>query len=90
MNWLAGDGGALIGLVGMVLLAVPAFKADKFARRDRYISEATSHPKTGKRLKDQHKRLSRSTRPVWRPYDTWLLGLGYSAIFLSYLGRLIA
>lgn len=80
----------LIGLLGVVALAIPAIAADRLAARLSRIHKAARHEGTDEFLKELRDEV-RSEMPVnsWRPFHRLCLYGGYAAVLLSALLRMV-
>lgn len=85
MSWLQEHAAQLIGLLGLIALALPAIKADAFARREALIKQAARHEGTDEWLKKLRELRERNPPPSWTPLNTLLLYGGYGLLTLSFL-----
>lgn len=80
----------LIGLLGVVALAIPALAADRFAGRLSQLKSAAQHEKTDEFLKNLRDNvLSELPVNAWKPAHRMLLYGGYLAILLSAILRMV-
>lgn len=84
--------GNIVGMVGMVALARPALRANN-AAKSLYelgqISIAEGDAAYLKELVEFLKKDTESKKVEWKPFDGWLLFIGYAGLSLSYLVRFL-
>ena len=80
----------LLGILGMLALAIPTMATDRLAGRVARIDEAARHEQTDEFFKELRAEvLSEGQANAWRPLYRVLLYGGYGALLLSSILRLI-
>lgn len=78
----------VIGLAGLLALMRPAFKADRFAKRESDIAAAVDHSDTDAFLKELRRARIGHAPPLWSPLDSACLRGGYVLLGGSYVIQL--